>query len=108
VAEPRLEAQKNLHGAFKYTVRGNLVAATSNGTAVLSLAEIGALAGKPVIEGNGVLFKRFADVDVFDIEVNSHDPEEIIRVCRLLEPTFGGINLKDIKAPECFHIEETP
>jgi len=107
VAEPCLEIEKNPHDAFKYTGRGNLVAVLSNGTAVLGLGDIGALAGKPVMEGKAVLFKRFADVDVFDIEVNSHDPEEIIKVCQLLEPTFGGINLEDIKAPDCFHIEET-
>ena len=107
VAEPCLEIEKNPHDAFKYTGRGNLVAVLSNGTAVLGLGDIGALAGKPVMEGKAVLFKRFADVDVFDIEVNSHDPEEIIKLCQLLEPTFGGINLEDIKAPECFHIEET-
>ena len=107
VAEPCLEIQKNPHDAFKYTGRGNLVAVVSNGTAVLGLGDIGALAGKPVMEGKAVLFKRFADVDVFDIEVNSHNPEDVIKLCQLLEPTFGGINLEDIKAPDCFHIEET-
>jgi len=107
VALPCLEIEKNPHDAFKYTSRGNLVAVISNGTAVLGLGDIGALAGKPVMEGKGVLFKRFADVDVFDIEVNSHNPDEVIKVCQLLEPTFGGINLEDIKAPECFYIEET-
>ncbi len=107
VADPCLEIQKNPREAFKYTGRGNLVAVVSNGTAVLGLGDIGALAGKPVMEGKAVLFKRFADVDVFDIEVNSHDPDEIIKLCQLLEPTFGGINLEDIKAPECFYIEET-
>jgi malate dehydrogenase (oxaloacetate-decarboxylating)(NADP+) len=107
VADPCLEIEKNPQDAFKYTARGNLVAVVSNGTAVLGLGDIGALAGKPVMEGKGVLFKRFADVDVFDLEVNTHDAEEVIRVCQLLEPTFGGINLEDIKAPECFHIEET-
>jgi malate dehydrogenase (oxaloacetate-decarboxylating)(NADP+) len=107
VAEPCLDIQKNPHDAFKYTCRGNLVGVVTNGTAVLGLGDIGALAGKPVMEGKSVLFKRFADVDVFDIEINSHDPEEVIKVCQLLEPTFGGINLEDIKAPECFHIEET-
>jgi len=107
VAEPCLEIQKNPHDAFRYTARGNLVAVISNGTAVLGLGDIGALAGKPVMEGKGVLFKRFADVDVFDIEVNSHNPDEVIKFCQLLEPTFGGINLEDIKAPECFYIEET-
>ena len=106
VAEPCLEIEKNPQDAFKYTGRGNLVAVLSNGTAVLGLGDIGALAGKPVMEGKAVLFKRFADVDVFDIEVNSHDPKEIIKLCQLLEPTFGGINLEDIKAPDCFEIEE--
>jgi malate dehydrogenase (oxaloacetate-decarboxylating)(NADP+) len=107
VAEPCLEINKNPHDAFKYTARGNLVAVISNGTAVLGLGDIGALAGKPVMEGKGVLFKRFADVDVFDIELDTHNPDEIIKACQLLEPTFGGINLEDIKAPECFYIEET-
>ncbi len=93
--------------AYTYTAKGNLVAVVSNGTAVLGLGDIGALAGKPVMEGKGVLFKRFADVDVFDIELNTHDADEIIKVVQLLEPTFGGINLEDIKAPECFYIEET-
>src|SRR5271169_623140 len=107
VAEPCLAIQKNPHDAFKYTARGNLVAVVTNGTAVLGLGDIGALAGKPVMEGKAVLFKRFAGVNVYDIEVNSKNPEDIIRVCQLLEPTFGGINLEDIKAPECFYIEET-
>jgi len=107
VADPCLEIQKNPQDAYKYTARGNLVAVVSNGTAVLGLGDIGALASKPVMEGKAVLFKRFADVDVFDIEVNSHDPDEIIKLCQLLEPTFGGINLEDIKAPDCFYIEET-
>jgi malate dehydrogenase (oxaloacetate-decarboxylating)(NADP+) len=107
VADPCLEIERNPHDAFKYTARGNLVAVVTNGTAVLGLGDIGALAGKPVMEGKAVLFKRFADVDVFDIEINSHDPDEIIKVCQLLEPTFGAINLEDIKAPECFYIEET-
>jgi len=107
VAVPCLEIEKNPHDAYKYTTRGNLVAVISNGTAVLGLGDIGALAGKPVMEGKGVLFKRFADVDVFDLELNTHDPDEVIKVCQLLEPTFGGINLEDIKAPECFYIEET-
>jgi malate dehydrogenase (oxaloacetate-decarboxylating)(NADP+) len=107
VAIPCLEIHDNPAEAFKYTDRGNLVAVISNGTAVLGLGDIGAIAGKPVMEGKGVLFKRFADVDVFDIEVDSHDPDEVIKVCQLLEPTFGGINLEDIKAPECFYIEET-
>ena len=107
VAEPCLAIQKNPHDAFKYTGRANLVAVVTNGTAVLGLGDIGAIAGKPVMEGKAVLFKRFAGVDVFDIEVNSKNPDEVIRVCQLLEPTFGGINLEDIKAPECFYIEET-
>lgn len=107
VGDPCLEIQKNPHDAFKYTARGNLVGVVSNGTAVLGLGDIGALAGKPVMEGKGVLFKRFADVDVFDLEVNTHDADEVIKVCQLLEPTFGGINLEDIRAPECFYIEET-
>jgi malate dehydrogenase (oxaloacetate-decarboxylating)(NADP+) len=106
VAEPCLEIEKNPEDAFIYTAKGNLVAVVSNGTAVLGLGDIGALAGKPVMEGKGVLFKKFADVDVFDIEIDSHDPKEIIRTVKLLEPTFGGINLEDIKAPECFEIEE--
>ena len=107
VADPCLEIQKHPHDAFKYTARGNLVAVVSNGTAVLGLGDIGALAGKPVMEGKAVLFKRFADVDVFDIEVDSHNPDDVIKLCQLLEPTFGGINLEDIKAPDCFYIEET-
>ena len=107
VAEPCLEIQRNPQDAYKYTARGNLVAVVTNGPAVLGLGDIGALAGKPVMEGKAVLFKRFADVDVFDIEINSHDPDEVIRVCQLIEPTFGAINLEDIKAPECFYIEET-
>jgi malate dehydrogenase (oxaloacetate-decarboxylating)(NADP+) len=107
VALPCLEIQKEPHDAFKYTAKGNLVAVVSNGTAVLGLGNIGALAGKPVMEGKGVLFKRFADVDVFDLEVDSMNPDDVIKVCQLLEPTFGGINLEDIKAPECFYIEET-
>jgi len=107
VAQPCLEIQKEPHDAFKYTAKGNLVAVVSNGTAVLGLGNIGALAGKPVMEGKAVLFKRFADVDVFDLEVASENPDDVIKVCQLLEPTFGGINLEDIKAPECFYIEET-
>jgi malate dehydrogenase (oxaloacetate-decarboxylating)(NADP+) len=106
VAEPCLAIEQNPEDAYLYTAKGNLVAVVSNGTAVLGLGNIGALAGKPVMEGKGVLFKRFADVDVFDIELNSEDPDEIIRAVQLLEPTFGGINLEDIKAPECFYIEE--
>jgi malate dehydrogenase (oxaloacetate-decarboxylating)(NADP+) len=106
VAEPCMEIAANPDDAYRYTAKGNLVAVLSNGTAVLGLGNIGAQAGKPVMEGKGVLFKRFADIDVFDIEVNTEVPEEVIKVCRLLEPTFGGINLEDIKAPECFQIEE--
>jgi malate dehydrogenase (oxaloacetate-decarboxylating)(NADP+) len=106
VAIPCLEIAANPADGYKYTAKGNLVAVVSNGTAVLGLGDIGPLAGKPVMEGKGVLFKKFADVDVFDIELDTKDPEEIIRIVRALEPTFGGINLEDIKAPECFHIEE--
>ena len=106
VAEPCLEIQKHPDDAFLYTSRGNLVAVVSNGTAVLGLGNLGALAGKPVMEGKGVLFKRFAGVDVFDLELDTEDPEKIIQTVKLLEPTFGGINLEDIRAPECFEIEE--
>jgi len=106
VAEPCLEIHANPEDAYKYTSKGNLVGVVSNGTAVLGLGDIGALAGKPVMEGKGVLFKRFADIDVFDIELNTHNADEIIKAVQLLEPTFGGINLEDIKAPECFYIEE--
>ena len=106
VAVPCLEIEKDPSLAYKYTAKGNLVAVVTNGTAVLGLGNIGAAAGKPVMEGKGVLFKRFADIDVFDIELATEDPKEIIRTCQLLEPTFGGINLEDIKAPECFLIEE--
>jgi len=106
VAEPCLDIQANPDDAYLYTAKGNLVAVVSNGTAVLGLGNIGALAGKPVMEGKGVLFKRFADIDVFDIELNTLNPDEIIKAVQLLEPTFGGINLEDIKAPECFYIEE--
>lgn len=106
VAYPVLEVEKDPNLAYEYTSKGNLVAVISNGTAILGLGDRGALASKPVMEGKGVLFKKFADVDVFDIEVDSHDPDEIIRVCRAIAPTFGGINLEDIKAPECFYIEE--
>ncbi len=106
VAEPVLEIDKDPDNAFLYTAKANLVAVLSNGTAILGLGNRGALASKPVMEGKAVLFKRFADVDVFDIEVDTMDPEEVIRVGQLIAPTFGGINLEDIKAPECFHIEE--
>ena len=107
VAHPVLEIEKDPELAYEYTSKGNLVAVISNGTAILGLGDRGALAGKPVMEGKGVLFKKFADVDVFDIEVDSHDPDEIIKVVAAIAPTFGGINLEDIKAPECFYIEET-
>ncbi len=107
VAYPVLEIEKDSNLAYEYTSKGNLVAVVSNGTAILGLGDRGALASKPVMEGKGVLFKKFADVDVFDIEVNSHDPDEIIKVVAAISPTFGGINLEDIKAPECFYIEET-
>ena len=105
VATPCLEIEKNPELAYSYTARGNLVAVITNGSAVLGLGNIGALASKPVMEGKAVLFKRFADIDVFDIELDTADPEEIIRTVKLLEPTFGGINLEDIKAPESFYIE---
>jgi malate dehydrogenase (oxaloacetate-decarboxylating)(NADP+) len=107
VAEPVLEISKEPSTAFDYTSRGNLVAVVSNGTAILGLGNHGALASKPVMEGKGVLFKKFADIDVFDIELDTEDPDEIINVVRAMAPTFGGINLEDIKAPECFYIEET-
>ncbi len=107
VAVPVLEIEKDPELGYEYTSKGNLVAVVSNGTAILGLGDRGALASKPVMEGKGVLFKRFADVDVFDIEVNSHNPDEIIQVVAAISPTFGGINLEDIKAPECFYIEET-
>ena len=105
VAEPCLRIAENEEDAYKYTTKGNLVAVISNGTAVLGLGDIGAQASKPVMEGKGLLFKIFADIDVFDIELNIHDTEEFIRTVKALEPTFGGINLEDIKAPECFEIE---
>jgi malate dehydrogenase (oxaloacetate-decarboxylating)(NADP+) len=106
VAAPCLEIAKNPEDVYKYTAKGNLVAVLSNGSAVLGLGNIGPLAGKPVMEGKGVLFKRFADIDVFDIEINGETVEEIVRTVKALEPTFGGINLEDIKAPECFEIEK--
>ncbi len=107
VAEPCLVIADDPDAAFRFTNRGNLVAVVSNGSAVLGLGNIGALASKPVMEGKGVLFKRFADLDVFDIEIDATDPDDIIKFCELLAPTVGGINLEDIKAPECFYIEET-
>ena len=106
VADPCREIEAIPDKVFEYTAKGNLVAVVTNGTAVLGLGDIGPLASKPVMEGKAVLFKRFADIDVFDIELNTKDPDELIQAVRLLEPTFGGINLEDIKAPECFYIEE--
>jgi malate dehydrogenase (oxaloacetate-decarboxylating)(NADP+) len=106
VAEPCREIAKDPSSVFEYTAKGNLVAVISNGSAVLGLGNIGALAGKPVMEGKAVLFKRFADVDVFDIEIDSQDVDEIVRTVELIGATFGGINLEDIRAPECFEIEE--
>lgn len=105
VAHPCLEIEKNPDDAYLYTAKGNLVAVISNGTAVLGLGDIGALAGKPVMEGKGLLFKVFADVDVFDIEIDEKDPDKLVEICAKLAPTFGGINLEDIKAPECFEVE---
>jgi len=107
VAEPCLEIQRNPEDAYRYTAKGNLVAVVTNGTAVLGLGNIGALASKPVMEGKANLFKQFADLDVFDIEVGSESPDDLINFCRLLEPTVGGINLEDIRAPDCFYIEQT-
>ncbi len=106
VAEPCLEIEKDASKAYDYTAKGNLVAVISNGTAVLGLGDIGAIAGKPVMEGKGLLFKIFAGIDVFDIEVNEKDPKKFIEVVKAIAPTFGGINLEDIKAPECFEIED--
>jgi len=106
VAEPCLEIAKRPEDAYLYTAKGNLVAVVSNGTAVLGLGNIGALAGKPVMEGKGILFKAFADIDVFDLEVGSENPDDVIRFCQLLEPTVGGINLEDIRSPDCFYIEQ--
>ena len=106
VAYPCLEIEKNPDLVYEYTNRGNLLGIISNGTSILGLGDIGAIAGKPVMEGKSVLFKTFAGIDVFDIELNTKDPDEFIRTVKLMEPTFGGINLEDIKAPECFYIEE--
>jgi malate dehydrogenase (oxaloacetate-decarboxylating)(NADP+) len=106
VAEPCRMIHEKEEMVYEYTAKGNLVAVLSNGTAVLGLGDIGPLAAKPVMEGKGVLFKKFADIDVFDIELNAKNPDDVIRACEMLEPTFGGINLEDIKAPECFYIEE--
>ena len=105
VAYPCLEIEKAPENAYTFTAKGNLVAVISNGTAVLGLGDIGAMAGKPVMEGKGLLFKIFADIDVFDIEVDEKDPEKLIQICAAISPTFGGINLEDIKAPECFEVE---
>src|SRR6478609_7323381 len=106
VAVPCLEIAANPEDVYKYTAKGNLVGVISNGTAVLGLGNIGPEAGKPVMEGKGVLFKKFAGIDVFDIEIAEEDPDEFIKIVKSLEPTFGGINLEDIKAPECFKIEQ--
>jgi malate dehydrogenase (oxaloacetate-decarboxylating)(NADP+) len=105
VAYPCLEIEKTPEDVYNYTAKGNLVGVISNGTAVLGLGDIGAMAGKPVMEGKGLLFKVFADVDVFDIEIDEKDPEKLIQICAAIAPTFGGINLEDIKAPECFEVE---
>src|SRR6187455_575966 len=105
VAEPCKEIAANPEDVYKYTAKGNLVAVISNGTAVLGLGNIGPEASKPVMEGKGVLFKKFAGIDVFDIEINETDPDKFIQIVKALEPTFGGVNLEDIKAPECFKIE---
>ncbi|HSN61035.1 MAG TPA: hypothetical protein VLR49_08875 [Ferruginibacter sp.] len=105
VAIPCLEIAANPEDVYKYTAKGNLVGVISNGTAVLGLGNIGPEAGKPVMEGKAVLFKIFADIDVFDIEINETDPEKFVQIVKALEPTFGGINLEDIKSPECFYIE---
>src|SRR3954469_25614411 len=105
VAAPCEEIVKDPANSYQYTSRGNLVAVITNGTAVLGLGNIGALAGKPVMEGKGVLFKKFAGIDVFDIEINENDPDKLVDIIASLEPTFGGINLEDIKAPECFYVE---
>ncbi|MFI5299253.1 MAG: NADP-dependent malic enzyme, partial [Polyangiales bacterium] len=106
VAEPCLEIARDPDLSYAYTARGNLVAVVSNGTAVLGLGNIGPYAGKPVMEGKGVLFKRFADIDVFDINLDANEVDKLCMIVKALEPTFGGINLEDIKAPECFGIEE--
>lgn len=106
VAKPVLRIEENPEDAYRYTSKGNLVGVISNGTAILGLGDRGALASKPVMEGKGVLFKRFADIDVFDIEINEKDPEKLVEIVASLAPTFGGINLEDIKGPECFYIEQ--
>jgi malate dehydrogenase (oxaloacetate-decarboxylating)(NADP+) len=106
VAAPCLEIERDPSLVSRYTARGNLVAVITNGTAVLGLGNIGPLASKPVMEGKGVLFKKFAGIDVFDIEIAENDPDKLVDIIASLEPTFGGINLEDIKAPECFYIEK--
>ena len=107
VAEPCIEIAADVENVYKYTSKGNLVAVISNGTAVLGLGDIGPEASKPVMEGKAVLFKKFAGIDVFDLEINEKDPKKFIEIVKALEPTFGGVNLEDIKAPECFEIEQT-
>ncbi|HEX5632551.1 MAG TPA: NAD-dependent malic enzyme, partial [Gemmatimonadales bacterium] len=106
VAEPCREIQARPEDAYRYTAKGNLVAVVSNGTAVLGLGNIGPLASKPVMEGKAVLFKVFADLDVFDLEIDAPTPDDVVRFCEMLAPTVGGINLEDIKAPDCFEVEE--
>ena len=106
VAYPCLEIEKDPQASYEYTSRGNLVGVITNGTAVLGLGDIGALAGKPVMEGKGCLFKKFSGIDVFDIELDEHDADKLVDIIAAMEPTFGGINLEDIKAPECFYIEK--
>lgn len=106
VAEPVISIAENSENAYRYTAKGNLIAVITNGTAVLGIGDVGALASKPVMEGKAVLFKRFANIDVFDIEIDADDPQEFIRTVKNISPTFGGINLEDIKAPECFEIEK--
>ena len=106
VAEPCLEIAEDVSNVYKYTAKGNLVAVISNGTAVLGLGNIGPEASKPVMEGKGLLFKIYADIDSFDIELNCNDVDDFVKIVKAMEPTFGGINLEDIKAPECFEIEK--
>src|SRR5579871_100096 len=106
VAAPTLAIKDNPEDAYNYTAKGNLVAVITNGTAVLGLGNIGPLAAKPVMEGKGILFKKFADIDVFDIEIDENDPERVVDIIKAIAPSFGGINLEDIKAPECFYIEQ--
>ena len=106
VAEPCKKIKEHPEEAFRYTAKGNLIAVISNGSAVLGLGNIGALASKPVMEGKAVLFKKFSNIDAFDIEIDESDPKKLVDIIASLEPTFGGINLEDIKAPECFYVEE--